>query len=94
MAFRLSYPSLCACSYSGGRGASRDVFRSKYLSVLDFVFGNAGLDAGAIQHVPTNQVGVFVHEPFCAVNYTACVEVEEEEGHRRQNERPMFAFDV
>lgn len=29
----------------------RDVFRSKYLNVLDFVFGNAGHDAHAVRHV-------------------------------------------
>jgi hypothetical protein len=29
-------------SRSGGHGAHRDVFRSKYLNVLDFVFGNSG----------------------------------------------------
>ena len=28
--------------YSDGRGRHRDVFRSKYLNVLDFVFGNTG----------------------------------------------------
>jgi hypothetical protein len=29
----------------------RDVFRSKYLNVLDFVFGNAGHDAHTVRHV-------------------------------------------
>ena len=28
--------------YSDDRGCHRDVFRSKYLNVLDFVFGNRG----------------------------------------------------
>ena len=31
--------------YSDGRGRHRDVFRSKYLNVLDFVFGNTGTPA-------------------------------------------------
>ena len=31
--------------YSDGRGRHRDVFRSKYLNVLDFVFGNTGAPA-------------------------------------------------
>jgi hypothetical protein len=44
------------CSYSDARGAQRDVFRSKYLNVLDFIFGNAGVEDGSIQHVPTNKV--------------------------------------
>ncbi len=29
--------------YSDGKGRHRDVFRSKYLNVLDFVFGNTGM---------------------------------------------------
>ena len=29
--------------YSDDRGCHRDVFRSKYLNVLDFVFGNTGV---------------------------------------------------
>lgn len=33
-------------SYSGASGQHRDVFRSKYLNVLDFVFGNTGGWAG------------------------------------------------
>lgn len=40
--------------YSDGQGSHRDVFRSKYLAVFDFIFGNTGegshtqacLDAG------------------------------------------------
>ncbi|CAK0784870.1 hypothetical protein CVIRNUC_008075 [Coccomyxa viridis] len=41
--------------YSDGRGRHRDVFRSKYLNVLDFVFGNTGLEQGAIMHVPSTK---------------------------------------
>eukprot|EP00775_Hariotina_reticulata_P010487 gene10487-10646_t len=33
---------------------SRDVFKSKYLNVLDFVFGNTGFSEGRIQHHPSN----------------------------------------
>lgn len=29
-------------AYSGDNGKHRDVFKSKYLNVLDFVFGNTG----------------------------------------------------
>lgn len=29
-------------AYSGDHGKHRDVFKSKYLNVLDFVFGNTG----------------------------------------------------
>ena len=39
--------------YSDARGAHRDVFRSKYLSVLDFVLGGADIDRGSIRHVPS-----------------------------------------
>ncbi|KAG1660912.1 hypothetical protein FOA52_007952 [Chlamydomonas sp. UWO 241] len=41
-------------SYSGDRGAHRDVFRAKYLNVLDFVFGNSGVGTGSIHHMPSN----------------------------------------
>ncbi len=34
--------------YSDGRGRHRDVFRSKYLNVLDFVFGNTGTSAATL----------------------------------------------
>ena len=34
--------------YSDGRGRHRDVFRSKYLNVLDFVFGNTGAPAATL----------------------------------------------
>ncbi|CAL8462877.1 g2411 [Coccomyxa elongata] len=41
--------------YSDGRGRHRDVFRSKYLNVLDFVFGNTGVEEGKISHRPSTQ---------------------------------------
>lgn len=39
--------------YSDSHGKHRDVFKSKYLNVLDFVFGNTGLEEGSIKHVPS-----------------------------------------
>lgn len=44
---------LVSCT-AGGNGKYRDVFRSKYLNILDFVFGNAGVTEGAICHRPSN----------------------------------------
>lgn len=41
--------------YSGNNGRDRDVFKSKYLNVLDFVFGNTGITEGKIKHLPSNQ---------------------------------------
>ena len=41
--------------YSDGYGANRDIFRSKYLNVLDFVFGGRGLDTGRISHTASNR---------------------------------------
>jgi hypothetical protein len=39
--------------YSGSHGKHRDVFRSKYLNVLDFILGSTGMEHGSIQHVPS-----------------------------------------
>jgi hypothetical protein len=41
--------------YSGCHGAHRDVFREKYLGLLDSMLGNEGVDAGTIRHVPSVQ---------------------------------------
>lgn len=41
--------------YSGARGRHRDVFRSKYLEVLDFILGSEGVGAGAIRHAPSTR---------------------------------------
>ena len=41
----LMFSAACAAilhCYSDDRGRHRDVFRSKYLNILDFVFGNSG----------------------------------------------------
>ena len=40
--FAAASASIMHC-YSDCRGRHRDVFRSKYLNVLDFVFGNSGV---------------------------------------------------
>ena len=45
--FSMAVAAITHC-YSDSRGAHRDVFRSKYLNVLDFIFGNTG-EPGAIQ---------------------------------------------
>lgn len=42
--FSLAVASILHC-YSDCRGHHRDVFRSKYLNVLDFIFGNQGRKA-------------------------------------------------
>lgn len=39
--FSAAAAAICHC-YSDDRGRHRDVFRSKYLNVLDFIFGNTG----------------------------------------------------
>jgi hypothetical protein len=39
--FSLAVASITHC-YSDSHGHHRDVFRSKYLNVLDFIFGNQG----------------------------------------------------
>ena len=39
--------------YSDDYGRHRDVFRSKYLNVLDFVFGNKGANRGLLFYTPT-----------------------------------------
>jgi hypothetical protein len=51
--FALGVAAITHC-YSDADGAHRDVFKSKYLSVLDFVFGNDGFAKGAIRHNPSS----------------------------------------
>ncbi|GLC40870.1 hypothetical protein PLESTB_000014000 [Pleodorina starrii] len=51
--FSLGCGAIMHC-YSDACGQHRDVFRSKYLNVLDFIFGNEGVTEGSISHVPTN----------------------------------------
>jgi hypothetical protein len=41
--------------YSGVYGRHRDIFRSKYLNVLDFIFGGEGLERGSIVHAHSNR---------------------------------------
>ena len=40
--------------YSDGNGRHRACFRSKYLNLLDFVFGAEGVGEGRISHAPSN----------------------------------------
>lgn len=44
--FSAATAAICHC-YSDGGGRHRDVFRSKYLNVLDFILGNTGASARA-----------------------------------------------
>jgi hypothetical protein len=44
--FSAATAAICHC-YSDGGGRHRDVFRSKYLNVLDFILGNTGASAQA-----------------------------------------------
>ncbi|KAK9806740.1 hypothetical protein WJX72_001016 [[Myrmecia] bisecta] len=41
--------------YSDSHGRHRDVFRSKYLNVLDFVFGNTGFEDDSLKHHPSTK---------------------------------------
>lgn len=41
--------------HSGAYGVHRDIFRSKYLNVLDFIFGSQGVDTGLIAHARSNR---------------------------------------
>ncbi|GMH39395.1 hypothetical protein BSKO_07293 [Bryopsis sp. KO-2023] len=52
--FSIACGAIMHC-YSGDEGRHRDTFRSKYLNVLDFVYGNSGLNVGRIKHIPSNQ---------------------------------------
>ena len=53
VALRAAAAAAVGHCYSDCGGAHRDVFRSKYLLVLDFVLGGDGLDRGSIRHVPS-----------------------------------------
>lgn len=44
--FSAATAAICHC-YSDGGGRHRDVFRSKYLNVLDFILGNTGAPSQA-----------------------------------------------
>lgn len=52
--FSLASAFITHC-YSDDEDAHRHSFRSKYLNVLDFVFGNSGIHSGEVHHVPSNQ---------------------------------------
>jgi len=51
--FSLATAAICHC-YSDQYGARRDVFKSKYLAVFDFILGNTGFESAGVQHVPSN----------------------------------------
>lgn len=51
--FSLATAAICHC-YSDRYGARRDVFKSKYLAVFDFILGNTGFESAGVQHVPSN----------------------------------------
>jgi hypothetical protein len=51
--FSAAAAAICHC-YADHFGARRNVFKSKYLEVFDFVLGNSGFDAGIITHAPSN----------------------------------------
>lgn len=51
--FSLATAAICHC-YSDHYGARRDVFKSKYLAVFDFILGNTGFESAGVQHVPSN----------------------------------------
>lgn len=51
--FSLATATICHC-YSDRLGARREVFRKKFLTGFDFVFGNTGFDIAEIQHLPSN----------------------------------------
>lgn len=53
MLFSAATAAICHC-YSDHFGARRDVFKSKYLTVFDFTFGNQGFEKGGISHAPSN----------------------------------------
>jgi hypothetical protein len=48
--FSLAVASITHC-YSDSHGHHRDVFRSKYLNVLDFIFGNQGTVAVSAPYI-------------------------------------------
>jgi hypothetical protein len=52
--FCLAMAAIMHC-YSGSLGKHRDIFRSKYLNVLDFVLGGEGLNTGHISHTDSNR---------------------------------------
>jgi hypothetical protein len=51
--FSIASAAICHC-YSDHMGARRDVFKSKYLSVFDFVLGNVGFKEASVRHHPSN----------------------------------------
>ncbi|PSC71174.1 hypothetical protein C2E20_5468 [Micractinium conductrix] len=53
----LLFSAAAACilhCYSDHYGERRDVFRSTYLNIFDFILGNTGFQSAAISHMPSN----------------------------------------
>ena len=65
--FSLATAAIMHC-YSDAMGQHRDIFRSKYLNVLDFMFGGVGIDEGNIMHATSNRELI-----WRAHNATKCV---------------------
>ena len=53
MLFSAAAAAICHC-YSDHYGERRDVFKSKYLAVFDFILGNTGFKSAGISHAPSN----------------------------------------
>jgi len=49
--------------YSDARGVHRDVFRSKYLNVLDFILGSSGAPRELSKDLLTLQLACYVKRP-------------------------------
>ena len=69
-------------AYSDNAGRHRDVFRNKYLNVIDFMFGNTGHNKECIRHVPSNSelAGQAIHslkKSLSATQLAALVEAME-----------------
>ena len=60
-------------AYCDDCGRNRDVFRSKYLNVIDFIFGNVGHRSQQIRHVPSNSelAGQVVHKMRKSLSHTS-----------------------
>ena len=54
IALALATSAIMHC-HSGAYGEHRDIFRSKYLNVLDFIFGCDGVQQGVITHAEGNR---------------------------------------
>ena len=64
-------------AYCDDCGRNRDVFRSKYLNVIDFIFGNVGHSSEQIRHVPSNSelAGQVVHKMRKSLSQTSLAKI-------------------